>query len=88
MENSWKILIWRNSLFFNLHNDPDALQVALSQGVTVIPPGTSCIFASSGHLTQGVVVEIYCSGSTWVVTMVEESQSYKKVYKDSTSQPN
>merc|ERR1711892_1265550 len=37
---------------------------------TLLSAGTSCIFMSSGHLTEGLVMELFCEETTWVVSIV------------------
>eukprot|EP00092_Neocalanus_flemingeri_P056751 GFUD01067320.1.p1 GENE.GFUD01067320.1~~GFUD01067320.1.p1 ORF type:complete len:160 (-),score=46.31 GFUD01067320.1:120-575(-) len=37
---------------------------------TLISSGTSCIFMSSGHLTEGLVIEMYCNDNIWDVSIM------------------
>jgi len=36
---------------------------------TMVSPGTSCVFMSSGHLDSGFVVELFCDVDHWVVNL-------------------
>merc|ERR1712037_199118 len=36
---------------------------------TMVTPGTSCLFMSSGHLGAGFVVELFCDVDHWVVNL-------------------
>jgi len=36
---------------------------------TMVNPGTSCVFMSSGHLDSGFVVELFCDVDHWVVNL-------------------
>ena len=38
---------------------------------TMVAPGTSCIFLSSGHTNMGFIMELFCQGDHWVVTLLE-----------------
>ena len=38
---------------------------------TMISPGTTCIFLSSGHVDHGFVAELFCQENHWVVTITE-----------------
>ena len=37
---------------------------------TEIAPGTSCIFMSTGHLDQGLVMEFFCKKAVWSVNII------------------
>ena len=39
---------------------------------TIIEPGTTCIFLSSGHIDQGFIEEFSCQDGHWVVTISQQ----------------
>merc|ERR1711915_912053 len=42
-----------------------------SKEVILIEPGVSCIFLSSGHLSDGLVVEFFCDDNKWRVSVIQ-----------------
>merc|ERR1712189_122616 len=46
-----------NGTEFQLHNDGSTN----SKDVILVEPGVSCIFLSSGHLSDGLVMEFFCA---------------------------
>merc|ERR1712142_457139 len=44
--------------------------VPLTSSPTLVSPGTTCIFMGSGHLTEGLVMEMFCDGNIWTVNIV------------------
>ena len=38
---------------------------------TMVAPGTSCIFLSSGHTNTGFIMELFCQDDHWVVSLLE-----------------
>merc|ERR1712106_1222039 len=50
--------------------DSTGVKVPHSAEDTLLSSGTSCIFMSSGHLTEGLVMEMYCKGNIWVVSIM------------------
>ena len=37
---------------------------------TLLNAGTTCIFMSSGQLMEGLVMELFCDGNTWMVSVM------------------
>merc|ERR1739838_993341 len=50
--------------------DSTGVKVPHSAEDTLLSSGTSCIFMSSGHLTEGLVMEMYCKDNIWVVSIM------------------
>ena len=46
------------------------MQVPFSGEDTLLSAGTTCIFMASGHLMDGLVMELFCDGNTWVVSVM------------------
>merc|ERR1711915_529308 len=42
-----------------------------SKEVILIEPGVSCIFLSSGHLSDGLVMEFFCDENKWRVSVIQ-----------------
>jgi hypothetical protein len=49
----------------------DAGSVVSVKEDTVVGPGTTCLFLSTGHTDQGLVIELYCQHDHWVVTLTQ-----------------
>merc|ERR1711915_90819 len=42
-----------------------------SKDVILIEPGVNCIFLSSGHLSDGLVMEFFCDENKWRVSVIQ-----------------
>jgi hypothetical protein len=49
----------------------DAGSVVSVKEDTVVGPGTTCLFLSTGHTDRGLVIELYCKQDHWVVTLTQ-----------------
>merc|ERR1712142_172931 len=56
-----------NGTEFQLHNEG----TINSNDVVLIAPGVSCIFLSSGHLSDGLVMEFFCDENKWRVSVIQ-----------------
>merc|ERR1711915_1168567 len=56
-----------NGTEFQLDNE----STSNSKEVILIEPGVSCIFLSSGHLSDGLVMEFFCDENKWRVSVIQ-----------------
>merc|ERR1711915_275179 len=56
-----------NGTEFQLNNE----DTSNSKEVILIEPGVSCIFLSSGHLSDGLVMEFFCDENKWRVSVIQ-----------------
>merc|ERR1711915_89540 len=49
----------------------DYQDMSNSKEVILIEPGVSCIFLSSGHLSDGLVMEFFCDENKWRVSVIQ-----------------
>merc|ERR1711915_211303 len=56
-----------NGTEFQLNNE----DTSNSKDVILIEPGVSCIFLSSGHLSDGLVMEFFCDENKWRVSVIQ-----------------
>ena len=54
------------------YDDKGFEMVEVTMEDTMVSPGTTCIFLSSGHVDEGgFAVEMLCENSNWKVTLTE-----------------